>query len=99
MTDLFALLCVMFPCVFVTFPYSVSSQVWYLIVSIPDLCLLFTLNSKPHVHPAETAPPSVHFDHSGEKKIFSFIIQTKKSHCSSMEYIVYVAINIDNVMN
>ena len=27
-------------CVFGTFPYGVSGQVWYLIVSIPDLCLL-----------------------------------------------------------
>ena len=38
--DLLALLCVMFPCVFVTFPYGVSGQVWYLIVLISDLCLL-----------------------------------------------------------
>ena len=37
--DILALLCVMFPCVFVTFPYGVLGQVWYLIVSIPDLCL------------------------------------------------------------
>ena len=34
------LLCVMFYCVFVTFPYGVLGQVWYLVVSIPDLCLL-----------------------------------------------------------
>ena len=32
--DLLALLCVMFSCVFVTFPYGVLGQVWYLIVSI-----------------------------------------------------------------
>ena len=38
--DLLALLCVMFPCVFVTFPYGVLGQVWCLIVSIPDMCLL-----------------------------------------------------------
>ena len=38
--DLLTLLCVMFPCVFVTFPYSVPGQVWYSIVSIPDICLL-----------------------------------------------------------
>ena len=37
----FALLCVMFPCVFVTFPYGGLGQVWFLIVSIPDLCLLY----------------------------------------------------------
>ena len=39
--DLLALLCVMFRCVFVTFPCGVLGQVWYLIVSIPDLCLLY----------------------------------------------------------
>ena len=31
-------------CAFVTFPYGVSSQVWYLIVLIPDLCLLSYFN-------------------------------------------------------
>ena len=29
---------VMFNCVFVTFPWGILGQVWYLIVSIPDLC-------------------------------------------------------------
>ena len=37
---LLALLYVMLSCVFVTFQYGVLGQVWYLIVSIPDLCLL-----------------------------------------------------------
>ena len=32
--------CVVFSCVFVTFPCAVLGQVWYLIVSITDLCLL-----------------------------------------------------------
>ena len=40
MADLLALLHVMFYCVFVTFPCGVLDQVWYLIVSIPDRCLL-----------------------------------------------------------
>ena len=35
------LLFVMFDCVFVTFPCGILGQVWYLIVSIPDLCCLF----------------------------------------------------------
>ena len=39
-TGLLSLLYVMFPCVFVTFPHGVLGQVWYLFVSIPDLCLL-----------------------------------------------------------
>ena len=34
------LLNVMFYCVFVTLPCGVLGQVWYLIASIPDLCLL-----------------------------------------------------------
>ena len=28
---------------FVTFSYGVSGQVWYLVVSIPDICLLLML--------------------------------------------------------
>ena len=31
---------VMFNCVFVSFPCGIPGQVWYLIVSIPDLCCL-----------------------------------------------------------
>ena len=51
--DLLVLLCVMFTCVFVTFPYGVPGKVWYLIVSIPDLYLLMcfveqTLCIYPH---------------------------------------------------
>ena len=38
--DLLALLYVMFYCVFITLPNGVLGLVWYLIVSIPDLCLL-----------------------------------------------------------
>ena len=37
---LMAVLCVKILCVFVTFPFDVLEQVWYLIVSISDLCLL-----------------------------------------------------------
>ena len=39
MADLLDLLYVMCSCVFVTFPYDVLGQVWYLIVYIPDLCI------------------------------------------------------------
>ena len=35
------LLFVMFYCVFVTFPCGILGQVWYLIVSIPNLCHLY----------------------------------------------------------
>ena len=34
------LLFVMFNCVFVTFPFGILGQMWYLIVSIADLCRL-----------------------------------------------------------
>ena len=34
------LLSVMFSYIFVTFPCGILGQVWYLIVSIPDLCRL-----------------------------------------------------------
>ena len=37
---LLALLYMVFSCVFVTFSCGVLCQVWYLIVSIPDICLL-----------------------------------------------------------
>ena len=39
------LLYVMFYCACFTFPCAVLGQVWYLIVSIPELCLLTYLNS------------------------------------------------------
>ena len=38
--------CGVFLC-FVTFPYGVPGQVWYLIVSIPDLCFLLYLGKMP----------------------------------------------------
>ena len=39
--------CVCFLCIFFTFPFGVLGQVWYLIVSIPDLCFLSYLKSSP----------------------------------------------------
>ena len=39
------LLFVMFNCVFVTFPCGILGQVWYLIVSIPDLCRISYFNN------------------------------------------------------
>ena len=40
--DLLAFLCVVFSCVFVTFPYGVPCKVWYLIVCFLILAFLFT---------------------------------------------------------
>ena len=45
------LLFVMFNCVFVTFPCGILGQVWYLIVSIPDLCHLSYFNSRTSTSP------------------------------------------------
>ena len=42
--NLLAVLCVMLYCVFVTFPCGFLGQVWYLIVSIPDLYLITYFN-------------------------------------------------------
>ena len=42
--DLLALLCVVFSCVFITFPDGVPGQLWYSILSIPDLCLPLYFN-------------------------------------------------------
>ena len=39
MADLLALVCDVY-CDFVTFPFGILGQVWYLIVSIPDPCCL-----------------------------------------------------------
>ena len=44
LTDLLALVNDVF-CEFVTFPFSILGQVWYLIVSILDPCCLFYLLS------------------------------------------------------
>ena len=44
--DFLDLLYVMFSCVFVTFPYGILGQVLYLIISIPDLCLLTFISTK-----------------------------------------------------
>ena len=46
------LLFVMFNCVFVTFPYGILGQVWYLMVSIPDHCHLsyFEMRTIPGLH-------------------------------------------------
>ena len=43
-TDLLDLLSVVFSCVFETVPYVVMGQVWYLIVSISDLCIPLYFN-------------------------------------------------------
>ena len=42
------LLFVMFNCVFDTFPCGILGQVWYLIVSIPDICRLSNFHSNRH---------------------------------------------------
>ena len=46
--DLLTLLCVKLSCDFVTFQYDVLSQMWYIIVLIPDLCLLLNFDHLGH---------------------------------------------------
>ena len=43
--DLLTLVCDVY-CDFVTFPFGILGQVWYLIVSIPDPCCLFYFHHK-----------------------------------------------------
>ena len=40
LADLWTFLYVMFSCGFVTLPYDVLGQVWYLVKLIPDICLI-----------------------------------------------------------
>ena len=40
------LLFVIFICDFVTFPFGILGQVWYLIVSIPDPCCILYFNKR-----------------------------------------------------
>ena len=55
-TDFLALLYVMFSCVSVTFPYAILGQVCYLIVSIPDLCILpYVFGGKCKLIPKDVA--------------------------------------------
>ena len=54
--DIFALLYVMFSCVFVFSPYGVLCQVWLLTLTIPDLFLRFHFSKKvryPYCHDKE----------------------------------------------
>ena len=37
-------------CIFVTFPCGIRGQVWYLIVSFPDLCLFSYFYKTPRVY-------------------------------------------------
>ena len=37
-------------CIFVTFPCGILGQVWYLIISFPDLCLLVVVGGGRFLH-------------------------------------------------
>ena len=54
---LWALVYVMFSCVFATLPCGVLGQVWYLIVAISDLCLLTYFKSEPSQSMRSDPPP------------------------------------------
>ena len=44
-------------CIFVTFPCGILGQVWFLIVTFPDLCHLFYFNTLSRL--AKDVPPHV----------------------------------------
>ena len=50
---------VMLNCVFVTFPCGILGQVWYLIVSIPDLCHLSYFDSNSMISVTVIIQPQV----------------------------------------
>ena len=64
-SDILVLLCVIFPCVFVTFQYDVSVHVWYLIVFIPDLCLLLYFRTTSFDFFLVLYIPVESYDHAG----------------------------------
>ena len=74
-TDLLALLYVMPSCVFVTFPYGVLGQVWYLIVSIPDLFHLSYLISLPTSTLYTIIMPFYAFEISYILKVFKTLLK------------------------
>ena len=61
-----SLVCDVFLC-FVTFPCGVQDQVWYMIVSIPDLCLLLTFTSGPSMN-LRPGPPSCRYSYNRIKE-------------------------------
>ena len=46
--DLLAVLCMMFACAFVTFTFGILGHMWYLIIWIPDICLLSYFKPSSH---------------------------------------------------
>ena len=56
--DLLALVCSVY-CEFVTIPIGILGQVWYLIVSIPDLCTLTYFNKNAFQRLKITHYPSI----------------------------------------
>ena len=106
--DLLALLCVMFPCDFVTFPYGVLGQVWFLIVSISDICLLpyFYKNMRQCL---ATYVNKRHFSIISSIIVFTFLEDRKTFACrqlsgtsafaSEYQYGIYLIAEVTNVRN
>ena len=61
--DLLALVCGVY-CEFVTFPFGILGQVWYLIVSIPDLCILTYFDVQSLESISDKLAIHTHFQHS-----------------------------------
>ena len=92
----------MFNCVFVTFPWGILGQVWYLIVSIPDLCRLSCFNFRGTSQKGEITPfimfqsrnfniANIHFN-SIRKKVFSRIFSNLLYRCFTRTVTVLICI-------
>ena len=74
-------------CIFVTFPCGIQDQVWYLIVSFPDLCLLsysiyFTRVYLPRLPGEECSCDVLDFTYFAIK-----LLQSVVACCLAMKYI------------
>ena len=78
--DLLTFLYVLFSCAFVSFACGVLGQVWYLIVSIPDLCLLPTLSA------GNKASRNADIEQDAKLKSIRFINSMNKQHNFLIKY-------------
>ena len=71
---------VMFHCVFVIFPSDILGQVWYLIVSIPDLCQLsYFDNIRGYPSILGSKKPLLHFILKSVMSVYLGMFEHKKS--------------------
>ena len=90
---LLAFLCVMFYCVFVTFLCGVLGQVWYLIVSIPDLCLLTYFSQRGKYSTVQKLAKRYRYQHSKDLRPFIAysVTEFETVFCSLIFFNIFVA--------